>query len=209
MQEAYWPRLETGANLCAFPALILDRQGSEAMQQSTGESTELCDLQRLSFDHEVAALLPALRRFAKQYCKQDIDVDDLVQETVLKAFRFHAKFRPGTRLKSWLFTIMRNHFLTAYHVQVREPVIAHEGLIDTLTTRPNQEWVLHMRDVERAIGRLPVGQRAALMQISDGISYDKAAENLGCEVGTIKSRVSRARHSLMGEMGEIFTASDA
>jgi RNA polymerase sigma-70 factor (ECF subfamily) len=157
------------------------------------------------FENDVLALIPALRAFAARYCRTSDEVDDLVQDTLFKAFRFRDKFQPGTALKSWLFTIMRHDFCSQYHVRKREPVTASEIIEPLLVTQPGQEWTIAVQDVTAAIDRLPQGVRDALMQASFGISYEEAAENCGCKLGTIKSRVGRARMHLAEEFEDLFS----
>ena len=165
--------------------------------------------QQLKFDHDIVALTPALRAFALRFCHTKDDIDDLVQETLFKALRFHDKFQPGTNLKSWLFTIMRNQYFSQFRCRKRETVTEDEQLDRLLASPPSQEWTLYERDVAKAIERMPPASRSALMQVSAGISYEEAAHSLGCEVGTIKSRVSRARHQLAVEFSDLFAVSEA
>jgi RNA polymerase sigma-70 factor (ECF subfamily) len=164
--------------------------------------------QRSKFEHDVIALTPALRAFAYHFYRTKDDIDDLVQETLLKALRFRDKFQPGTNLKSWMFTIMRNLFFTQFHCRKREPVMEDKQLDLWSVSPPSQEWALYERDVAMAIDRLPFAFRSALLQVSAGVSYEDAAQSLGCEVGTIKSRVSRARHHLMAEFDGLFSGSE-
>ena len=157
------------------------------------------------FENDVLALIPALRVFAARYCRTSDEVDDLVQDTLFKAFRFRDKFQPGTALKAWLFTILRHDFCSQYHVRKREPVTASDIIEPRLVTQPGQEWTIAVQDVTAAIDRLPPGMRDALMQASIGISYEEAAENCSCKLGTIKSRVGRARTRLAEEFEDLFS----
>ena len=149
-------------------------------------------------------LVPALRKFARRFCIQDGDVDDLVQDTVAKALGNLDKFQEGTRLKSWLFTIMRNTFSTRYVVGKRTLT----GLDDMSGIEPtqqaSQEWAMRGHDFEEAFIALPECYRpAAQMILLDGTSYEDAANLLGCKVGTVKSRVNRARAHLAASMGDL------
>lgn len=153
---------------------------------------------RLSPLHEqMLALLPSLRAFARSLTRCPVEADDLVQESLTKALASIDQFTPGTNLRAWLFTIQRNTFYTNYHKRIREPVL----LVDELPgahTAASQEWALKLKDVDAALQRLPVDQREAVMLVGGGgISYDEAAEICGCALGTIKSRVSRARATLL------------
>ncbi len=152
---------------------------------------------------EVVQLIPALRAFARTFCREPNDADDLVQETLTKAIAKIHQFEKGTRLKSWLFTIMRNAFYNRVVITNREG----PGLADCVSglpsSRPTQEWSLRASDARRALDRLPRHQRDILVLIAiNGTSYKDAAEICGCDIGTIKSRLSRSRSSLLSELGE-------
>jgi RNA polymerase sigma-70 factor (ECF subfamily) len=157
------------------------------------------------FEAEVLALTPALQAFARRLSRNSYDTDDLVQETLFKAFRYREYFQPGTKLRSWLFTIMRNNFNSQYVLRRREPVSVDECLDLLPVSMPSQDWTLYEHDAQRQIDALPSSQRAALIQICAGASYEDAARSMGCEIGTIKSRVGRARKTLLASMGDIFT----
>lgn len=151
----------------------------------------------------IVDLIPALRAFARTFCRDPSDADDLVQETLTKGIANIDKFEPGTRMKSWLFTIMRNTFNTRIRAYMREA----PGLVDCASGRPveeaTQEWSVRGREVDAAINRLPPHHREVLMLIGVlGVSYEEAAEICGCAVGTVKSRLNRARASLLMDLGE-------
>lgn len=152
---------------------------------------------------EIVDLIPALRAFARTFCRDTGDADDLVQETLTRALTSIHQFRAGTSMKSWLFTIMRNAFYTRVRVEKREG----PGLAECVSARPatdaTQEWSTRGHEVARAIQRLPGQQREVLMLIGVlGVSYDEAAGICGCAMGTIKSRLNRARLRLLEELGE-------
>ena len=161
-------------------------------------------------DHEAAAprveiveLIPALRAFARTFYRDAGDADDLVQETLTRALSSIHQFRPGTRMKSWLFTIMRNAFYTKIRIETREAPGAAECVSLQPAADPTQEWSARAREVAEAIRRLPEQQREVLMLIGVlGVSYNEAADICGCAMGTIKSRMNRARHGLLEELGE-------
>lgn len=151
----------------------------------------------------IVDLIPALRAFARTFCRDSSDADDLVQETLTKGIANIDKFEPGTRMKSWLFTIMRNTFNTRIRAYMREA----PGLMDCASGRPieeaTQEWSVRGKEVDAAINRLPQHHREVLMLIGVlGVSYEEAAEICGCAVGTVKSRLNRARTSLLVDLGE-------
>jgi RNA polymerase sigma-70 factor (ECF subfamily) len=152
---------------------------------------------------EIVALIPALRAFARTFYRETSEADDLVQETLTRALTSIHQFRPGTSMKSWLFTIMRNAFYTKVRVETREA----PGTAECVSLRPaadaTQEWSARGREMERAIQRLPEQQREVLMLIGVlGVSYDEAAAICGCAMGTVKSRLNRARIRLLEELGE-------
>lgn len=157
--------------------------------------------QRRQIEKELVSYVPALQKFARRFHTSANDVDDLVQETIVKALANLDKYQPGTQLKSWLFTIMRNTFCTKFGIAKRE----HVGLDDDCAMRssvqPAQEWSIRGRELEAAILRLPDHYRKALDLIFiQGVSYDAAAIVCCCPIGTIKSRVNRAREILTREL---------
>lgn len=157
---------------------------------------------------EIVQLIPALRAFARTFHKDREEADDLVQETLAKGLANMHQFQPGTRMKSWLFTIMRNTFYTKTKVARREA----PGDEDCVSGKPNcsatQDWSVRGREISEAIGRLPPEQREVLVLVGvTGVSYEEAAAICGCAVGTVKSRLNRARARLLYEMGEDSPAS--
>lgn len=145
---------------------------------------------------DIAQLAPALTAFAHRFVRNDQDVDDLVQETMFRGLRSLHCFTPGTSLKSWLFTILRNTFCTRYKVARRECVGLPVGIEQSMSTPASQEWRVEHQEVMRAIHMLDTDQKEALLLVAGGTSYADAAAICGCQVGTIKSRVNRARESL-------------
>ena len=123
--------------------------------------------------------------------------DDLVQETLLKAWSHIDSFQVGTNLRAWLFTILRNLFHSEYRKRRREVEDADGKYAATLAVQPAQGAHLDFEDMQRALTRLPADQREALLLVgASGFSYEQAADICGCAVGTIKSRVNRARSKL-------------
>ncbi|WP_348629022.1 sigma-70 family RNA polymerase sigma factor [Mesorhizobium sp. YM1C-6-2] len=150
----------------------------------------------------IVDLIPALRAFARTFYRDSYDADDLVQETLTKAIDNISLFAPGTRLKSWLFTIMRNTFLTKVKKYNRE----RPGDADCVSlegkSNPAQEWSQAVYEVEAAMLRLPQDQREVLVLVAIlGTGYEEAATICECAVGTIKSRLNRARAALLFELG--------
>ncbi len=155
-----------------------------------------------SLQNDIVALLPALRNFARRFVSNDTDVDDLTQETIRKILVHIDSFVPGTRLKSWAFTIMRNTYMTEYKRQKRVQLRSTDEELFEIPVPCQQQLSIYTAEVSMALTRLPAYQRDALLLIVDGASYETAAQRCGCEIGTIKSRVSRARTTLAQMLGE-------
>jgi RNA polymerase sigma-70 factor (ECF subfamily) len=151
----------------------------------------------------IEAQIPALRRFARRLVGHNEGVDDLVQDTVARALGAAPQFQPGTALKSWLFTIMRNTFCTNYRVRQREHVGIEDAMAAKLSIAPPQDWALRRNEMQLAIERLPPQVQQSLVLIAMGTSYDETAQICKCEVGTVKSRVNRARKALSAELGSL------
>ncbi|MBB4008645.1 sigma-70 family RNA polymerase sigma factor [Allorhizobium taibaishanense] len=149
----------------------------------------------------IEAQIPALQRFAKRLTGPGGEVDDLVQETILRALNASNQFQTGTALKSWLFTIMRNAFYTAYNRRKREHVGMGDEWNHKLVMDAPQDWVVLYADLGVAINKLPEASRRSLVMVASGVSYDETARACGCEVGTVKSRVNRARKVLSDQFG--------
>jgi RNA polymerase sigma-70 factor (ECF subfamily) len=148
--------------------------------------------------HEVVALIPALRAFAWSLSHNSADADDLVQDTLIKAWTHREKFEPGTNLRAWLFTILRNTYYTNT-VRRRREVADEDGKhAAALSAGPTQDWSMAMRALQAALKQLPDEHREALVLVGAvGLTYEEAAEICGCALGTIKSRVNRARARLL------------
>lgn len=156
-----------------------------------------------STEDDVVALIPALRAFARTFYMNQSDADDLVQETLSKALSKIHQYTPGTRLKSWLFTIMRNTYYTRYKIATREPTGRKQCVASNVGSLPQQEWAQRKRELMEAIHRLPRSQREVIMMIGVlGMSYKETASACDCEIGTVKSRLYRARLRLLEDLGE-------
>lgn len=146
---------------------------------------------------EIVAFVPDLRAFARTFHRDASRADDLVQEAILKAWSNLDKFEPGTNLKAWLFTILRNTFLTEIRRKRREVEDADGAYAATLSDKPRQESAMELEDFRNAMAQISEDQREALILVgAAGFSYEEAAEICGCAPGTVKSRVSRARTRL-------------
>ncbi|MGV2186556.1 sigma-70 family RNA polymerase sigma factor [Rhizobium rhizogenes] len=152
---------------------------------------------------EIVELIPALRAFARTFHRNSTDADDLVQETLAKALANLGQFDPGTRLKSWLFTIMRNTFCTKFRVARREAPGIQKCVSGIGVTPASQEWTIRAKELEQACSQLPEHYRAVLEYVViEGRSYDDAAAKFGCAIGTVKSRINRARQQLAARLDE-------
>ncbi len=151
-----------------------------------------------SWRDAVVELIPALRAFAWSLSRNGSDADDLVQDTLIKAWSHREKFEAGTNLRAWLFTILRNTYYTATIRRRREVRDETGEYAATLTTPPTQDWSIAMRALQDALQQLPAEHREALILVgAAGLSYEEAADICGCALGTIKSRVNRGRTRLL------------
>jgi len=142
------------------------------------------------------AALPDMRAFALHLCHRRDRVDDLVQAALLRALDNIHLFKGGN-LTAWLFTILRNNFLNECRRSRREVSDPGAYFIDTMTSQPDQDAYLQLDEFRAALGQLPHDQREAVILVGGaGLSYEEAAKVCGCAVGTIKSRVFRARARL-------------
>jgi len=145
------------------------------------------------------AAVPSLRAFAISLSGQVDRADDLVQDTLLRALSNLHRFEPGTNLNAWLFTILRNLFHSEYRKRRREIEDPDGSYAGRLKVHPEQGSHLDFEDFRSALAKLPSDQREALLLVgASGFSYEEAAHICGCAVGTIKSRVNRARLRLAG-----------
>lgn len=150
-----------------------------------------------AFGVELTEMVPKLRAFAISLCRNRTLADDLVQETLIKAWSARERFEPGTNLSAWLHTILRNHFYTLIRNNRRSVEDPDGKMAATLSTKPAQDGRIEYRDLGRSLQKLPDEQREALILAgAGGFSYEQVAEITGCAVGTVKSRIHRARATL-------------
>ena len=150
-----------------------------------------------AFKTDLLGTIPSLRAFAVSLTQNADKADDLVQETLVKAWDKHESFQPGTNLKAWLFTILRNEFYSQVRKRGREVEDAEGAYAARLASQPAQNGHMDLKDFRSALAKLPDDQREALILVgASGFSYEEAANICGCAVGTIKSRVNRARTRL-------------
>ena len=149
------------------------------------------------FRAQMVALIPSLRAFARGLCGNRELADDLAQEAMMRAWAAHASFTPGTNFRAWMFMILRNQFYTTMRKNSRMTSWDPEAAERLLVEAPPQQHHIHMRDVEKALQKLPAEQREILMLVgAGGASYEEAAIITGCAIGTVKSRLARGRVAL-------------
>ena len=151
-----------------------------------------------NFRDDLLAEIKTLRAFAISLCGSASLADDFVQETLLRAWSKSDSFQPGTNLRAWLFTILRNIYYSNYRKRAREVQDSDGAHARRLTVSGDQESHLDLEDFRKAMAMLPAEQREVLTLIgASGLSYEEAAAICGVEIGTIKSRLSRARSKLV------------
>jgi len=149
------------------------------------------------FKRELVALIPHLRAFARTLCGDAAAADDLAQDAVMKAWDARASYQMGTNMKAWTFMILRNQFYSEKRRSWRQTQLDQEAAERTLVAIDDPSAPLALDELRQALGMLPSEQREALILVgAGGFAYEEAAEICGCAVGTVKSRVSRARRAL-------------
>lgn len=146
---------------------------------------------------ELVEHLPAMRAFAISLTRNTAVADDMVQDTLVKAWTNIDKFDPGTNLRAWLFTILRNTYYSHHRKAKHEVADADGVLTESLSQKPDHDGRLQMADFRDAFAELPDEQREALLLVgASGFAYEEAAEMCGVALGTMKSRVNRGRKRL-------------
>jgi len=154
------------------------------------------------FQDGILEARPNLRRFALSLTKNPDRADDLVQDTILRALNKRSFFQPGTNLSAWLFTILRNSFFSEHRKRAHEVADSDGDHAARLTVAPEQMDRLNLQDLQEALMKIDPDQRRALLLVSaQGMSYEEAAVACRTPVGTVKSRVNRARIRLVDLMG--------
>jgi RNA polymerase sigma-70 factor (ECF subfamily) len=148
------------------------------------------------FHEQLTAILPRLRIYALSLTRNRDSADDLVHDTVIKALAGRSSFQPGTNLAAWLFRIQRNEFISGLR-RLRPTVPVDSAVAESLSHPPHQESGLIMREFLGAFSKLAATQREALLlAVVEGLPYEVIASHTGVSVGTVKSRISRARDQL-------------
>lgn len=153
------------------------------------------------FKSEFLKLVPSLRAFARSLCGNMALADDLTQEALMRAWGSRDSFQPGTNMQAWLFTILRNSFYSSIRKRSRE-IEDPDGIhAQKLEIAPQQQNGLELKELRQGLALLPIEQREAIILVgASGYSYEEAAKICDCAIGTIKSRVSRARRTLTSHM---------
>jgi RNA polymerase sigma-70 factor (ECF subfamily) len=154
------------------------------------------DQNALDFHEQLKTILPRLRIYALSLTRDRDAAEDLVHDTVVKALTGRHSFQPGTNLAAWLFRIQRNEFISG--LRRRRPTVPVDTAIaESLSHPPHQDSGLIMREFMSAFGKLAAAQREALLlAVLEGLPYETIADHTGVSVGTVKSRISRARDTL-------------
>lgn len=151
-----------------------------------------------SFPMTVAAEIPLLRRVAIGLCKNRDQSDDLVQDTVLAALAYQSQFKPGTNLRAWLIVILKNKFRSLYRKRKREVEDPDDMLAKSVPFDDSPLKKMEAREALSLVEMMPPVWRDPLRMLADGATYDEIAIELNEHVGTIKSRINRARTQLAG-----------
>jgi RNA polymerase sigma-70 factor (ECF subfamily) len=154
-----------------------------------------------AFKGELVGLIPHLRAFARTLCGDPAAADDLAQDAMLKAWDARESFEMGTNMKAWTFMILRNQFYSDKRRSWRQSQLDQEAAERTLVAADNPEAPVALDELRLALRSLPDEQREALVLVgAGGFAYEEAAEICNCAVGTVKSRVSRARRALQAAL---------
>jgi len=154
------------------------------------------------FRDQLVAAIPGLRAFGMSLAARADQADDLVQETLMKAWNHQDSYENGTNLRAWLYTILRNEFYSQIRKRRREVEDADGEYAAKMATAGGQESNLEMADLRIALSKLPEDQREAIILVgASGFSYQEASQISGAAIGTVKSRVSRARDRLATLLG--------
>jgi RNA polymerase sigma-70 factor, ECF subfamily len=151
-----------------------------------------------NFGKELEEHIPRLRRYARSLVRDAARADDLVQDCLLRAIRKRHLFQPGTDLRAWLFTLLHNQYVNDVRRWLREGINVPVEDVESLLTVPSTQGAgLLLRELDRAMARLPEGQRLVVLLIGlEGFGYEEVAAILDIPVGTVRSRLSRARETL-------------
>jgi RNA polymerase sigma-70 factor, ECF subfamily len=185
-------------------AMGAESSGLDAVQPPCAPRETKADPPRVTPEirNAMLAAIPSLRAFAISLTRDTDYANDLVQDTILRAWKNIDRFEPGTNLNAWLFTILRNFFYSSYRKASRQVADPDGSYAARLGAPPEHDAKCDLQDMLEALSKLPVDRREALILIAaEGLSYEEAAQVCGVPVGTIRSRVNRARERLAQLLG--------
>ena len=169
----------------------------------SGKAPPVAPADDKEFRDVLVSTIPHLRAFARSLCNDPTQADDLAQEALAKAWKARDSFEPGTSIKAWTFMILRNQFYSEKRRSWRTAPLDVEMAENTLLANDNPTVPMELLELRAALGKLPDDQREALILVgAGGMAYEEAAQVCQCAVGTIKSRVSRARRALEAILNE-------
>ena len=167
------------------------------MREIDKEAAAADPAREAAFKSELVALIPHLRAFARTLAGDPTSADDLAQDAMMKAWDARASYQMGTNMKAWTFMILRNQFYSEKRRSWRQTQLDQEAAERTLVAVDDPEAPVALDELRQGLAMLPAEQREALILVgAGGFAYEEAAEICDCAVGTVKSRVSRARRAL-------------
>jgi len=159
--------------------------------------------ERRAFEKQLLGVIPDLRAFARFLAGNATEADDLVQDTLVRALNAYEHFDLSTNMRAWTFTILRNIRINSYRKRRFDEL--DDATLASLSEQPNQDDTLELKAVLRALDTLPAAHREVITLVrAGGMSYEEAAQIMGCKLGTIKSRVNRADAALRAVLGADF-----
>ena len=165
--------------------------------EEKNQGTKSGDDRYSRFNQELVTLIPYLRAFARSLCRDRFEADDLTQETLTRAWQARTSFELGTNMRAWLLKILRNSYYSDRRRARRQTAWNDETAERILVSNGSQSSSLDLGELHRAMATLPDEQREALILVgAGGVAYEEAAAICGCALGTIKSRVARARRAV-------------
>ncbi len=187
------------------PAMPASTTRASSADASASDTPAKSLWERRAFEKQLLGVIPDLRAFARFLAGNPAEADDLVQDTIVRALNAYEHFDLKTNIKAWTFTILRNIRINSYRKRRFEEL--DETTMLAMPARANQEDSLELKEVLRALETLPAAQREVITLVrAGGLSYEEAADIMGCKLGTIKSRVNRADAALRAALGSDFRA---
>jgi len=163
-------------------------------------------MENISLNHQICNHRSCLESFAMKFTRDVEDANDLVQDTIIKAIRYHHMYKQGTNLRGWLFTIMRNTFINSYHrnsrrnavVETSEDLTSYQ--LHNSATRNQGENKFVMEDINKAMERLQPEYSEPFLKYFEGYKYHEIADDLNIPIGTVKTRIHMARMALKSHL---------